>query len=170
MGAPVKITRTDHSAADLRALAAKSADAEQSRRLLGLAMVKDDFSRAEAARLAGMDRQTLRDWVHRYNALGVDGLISRKPPGASPLLSADQMQQLRALTLAGPDADADEVVRWRCCDLREKIAELFKVDVCERTVGKWLHKLDLVRLQPRPYHPKKDPAAEAAFKKTLVLC
>ena len=153
MGAPVKITRTDHSAADLRALAAKSADAEQSRRLLGLAMVKDDFSRAEAARLAGMDRQTLRDWVHRYNALG-----------------ADQMQQLRALTLAGPDADADEVVRWRCCDLREKIAELFKVDVCERTVGKWLHKLDLVRLQPRPYHPKKDPAAEAAFKKTLVLC
>ena len=54
-------------------------------------------------------------------------------------------------------------MRWRCIDLRGEIAERFEVTVCERTVGRWLRKLDLTRLQPRPHHPKKDPAAEEPF-------
>ena len=61
------------TAAVLRGFAARSRDAAQSRRLLALAMVLDGASRLEAARQAGMDRQTLRDWVHRYNEMGVDG-------------------------------------------------------------------------------------------------
>jgi transposase len=169
MGAAVKITRSDEDAAALRRLAAKSADAEQSRRLLAIAMVKEGTDRAAAARLTGMDRQTLRDWVHRYNAAGPAGLTSRKAPGPAAKLTPEQMQALRKLTLDGPDPERHDVVRWRCCDLREEIAARFEVKVCERTVGKWLRKLDLTRLQPRPHHPKKDAEAQETFKKTFPL-
>ena len=62
--------------------------------------------------------QTLRDWVHRHNEAGVDGLALRKPLGAAPKLSEAQMSELRGLVLAGPDPKADKVVRWPCRDLR----------------------------------------------------
>jgi transposase len=166
----VAITRLEYNAAELRDLAVKSRDTAQSRRLLAIAMVLDGSSREEAARQAGMDRQTLRDWVHRYNDLGADGLVSRRAPGRARKLTAAQMQEFRALAVAGPDPAVHHVARWRCVDLRDEVARRFGVTVQERAIGKWLRKLGLTRLQPRPYHPKKDPAAEEAFKKTSVLC
>jgi len=166
----IAITRLEYNAAELRNLAVKSRDTAQSRRLLAIAMVLDGSSREEAARQAGMDRQTLRDWVHRYNDLGADGLVSRRAPGRARKLTAAQMQEFRALAVAGPDPAVHHVARWRCVDLRDEVARRFGVTVQERAIGKWLRKLGLTRLQPRPYHPKKDPAAEEAFKKTSVLC
>jgi transposase len=170
MSAAVKITRTDHLPVALRAAAVKCDDAVKARRLLAIAMVLEGTSRLDAARQSGMDRQTLRDWVLRYNEHGVDGLASRKPPGAAPKLSAAQMSELRDLVLAGPDPKANKVVRWRCLDLREEVTQRFSVTVPKRTIAKWLRKLKLTRLQPRPFHPKKDAAAQEAFKKTSVLC
>ena len=76
------------------------------------------------------------------------------------------MAELRALTVKGPDPETDKVVRWRCIDLREAVSRRFTVTVCERTIGKWLRKADLTRLQLRPFHPKSDPKAQATFKKT----
>ena len=166
----VVISRMENGAAELRGLAVKSRDAAQGRRLLAIAMVLEGSSREDAARQAGMDRQTLRDWVHRYNELGVDGLVSRRAPGPAARLTEAQMQEFRALVIAGPDPAVHHVVRWRCVDLRDEVARRFGVTVQERAIGKWLRKLGLTRLQPRPYHPKKDPAAEEAFKKTLVPC
>jgi len=166
----VAITRLQYNAAELRDLAVKSRDTAQSRRLLAIAMVLDGSSREEAARQAGMDRQTLCDWVHRYNDLGADGLVSRRAPGRARKLTAAQMQEFRALAVAGPDPAVHHVARWRCVDLRDEVARRFGVTVQERAIGKWLRKLGLTRLQPRPYHPKKDPAAEEAFKRTSVLC
>ena len=166
MGAPVAVTRMTHTSAELRALAAKTDDADQARRLLAIAMVLDGTSRLDAARQAGMDRQTLRDWVHRYNTTGIDGLVSRKAPGAAPKLTAAQMAELRELVIAGPDPKVHAVIRWRCIDLCAEVTRRFTVTVPERTMGKWLGKLGLTRLQPRPYHPKKDAAAQEAFKKT----
>ena len=170
MSASVQITRTEHSAASLRSLAAKSRDAAQSRRLLAIAMVLEGASRLDAARQAGMDRQTLRDWVHRYNAHGPDGLVSQHAPGPSTKLSPEQMNRLRELVIAGPDPEIHQVVRWRCVDLREEVRVQFSVTVAERTIGKWLRTLGLTRLQPRPYHPKRDVAAQEAFKKTSLSC
>jgi transposase len=170
MTAAVKILRNDHTAAELRELAVKSRDTAQSRRLLAIAMVLEGSSREDAAHQAAMDRQTLRDWVHRYNELGVAGLVSRSAPGPQPRLTETQMNELRALVIAGPDAAIHQVARWRCIDLRDEVARRFGVKVKERAIGKWLRKLGLTRLQPRPVHPKKDPAAEEAFKKTLVPC
>ena len=166
MGQAITITNLDHTAGDLRHLAAKAKDGQVVRRLLALALLLEGKSRTEAATQSGMQRQTLRDWVHRYNAEGVAGLASRVGPGAVPLLSEQQMAELKALVVAGPDPERDGVVRWRCVDLREQIIRRFSVTFHERSVGKLLRKLRLTQLQPRPYHPKKDAAAQEAFKKT----
>jgi putative transposase len=166
MGQPIEITRTEHSGSELRVIAAKSRDGAQVRRLLAIALVLEGVSRTEAAERSGMDRQTLRDWVHRYNADGISGLKSGHGPGQPPSLTADQMTELKDVVLKGPDPMKDGVVRWRCVDLRGEVIRRFGVEVTERTIGKWLRKLKLTRLQPRPYHPKKDPPAQEAFKKT----
>jgi transposase len=78
------------------------------------------------------------------------------------------MAELRALVVAGPDPEVHKVMRWRCLDLREEVTRRFSVTVDEGTIGKWLNKLGLTRLQPRPYHPKKDPEAPEAFNKTSM--
>jgi|LakMenEpi03Aug12_release.lakeMendotaPanAssembly.Ray.scaffolds.fasta_scaffold463842_1 transposase len=165
MGSAVSITRTDHDAAELRRRARRTSSPSQARRLLAIAMILDGASRLDAARQAGMDRQTLRDWVLRYNAGGIDALSSRKPPGTAARLTKAQMDELRDLVVKGPDPKVHKVIRWRCVDLRAEVQRRFAVTVCERTIGKWLRKLRLARLQPRPYHPKKDAAAQEAFKK-----
>jgi len=162
----VTITRDDLDSAGLRAAAAGSSDARQARRLLALAMVLDGHSRLLAAQAGGMERQTLRDWVHRYNARGVDGLRDVRNKGRAPALSPEQMQALKDLVLTGPELKRDGVVRWRCVDLRAQIKAKFDVEVHERTVGKLLRRLRLTRLQPRPFHPKTDVAAQEAYKKT----
>jgi transposase len=166
MGKAVEITRLDRSAAAVRELAVKTEDGDVVRRLLGIALLLDGWSRGEAARASGMDRQTLCDWVHRYNLRGVVGLATGSRSGRPPALSEAQMAELKDIVVQGPDPEKDGVVRWRCVDLRVKIAAHFSVTFHKRSVARLLRKLELTRLQPRPYHPKKDAAAQEAFKKT----
>ena len=168
MSVAIMVTRLDHSSAELRGLA-RSEGGAVACRILAIAHVLDGASRAEAAASCGMDRQTLRDWVHRFNAEGISGLANRAIPGRSPALSDEQMAELKTVVLAGPDLAKDGVVRWRCYDLQEAIAKRFGVDVHERTVGKLLRRLRLTRLQPRPHNPKRDEAAQEVFKKTSRL-
>jgi len=165
MSKAIDITRLDLSPEELRKLAAKARDGRVVRRLLGIASLLEGESREAAASASGMDRQTLRDWVHRYNAEGATGLHPRRSSGRPSKLSKAQMADLRTVVVNGPDPEKHEVVRWRCVDLRTEIAERYAVAVHERTVGKLLRRLGLTRLQPRPDHPKKDPEAETAFKK-----
>ena len=116
-----------------------------------------------------MDRQTLRDWVHRYNNDGIAGLSNRYAAGPTPLLNSEQKAELARMVREGPDLEADGVVRWRCVDLKRKIEDRFGVVMHERTVGKQLAALGFRRLSVRPQHPKSDPSAQEAFKKTLPL-
>lgn len=166
MGQPIEITRTGASASELRTLAGKTDDGAVVRRLLAIALVLKGRCRTAAALLIGMTRQTLRDWIHRYNAEGVEGLESRAGPGRPPFLTEARMDELKEMVLKGPDPERHTVIRWRCADLCEEVAERWSVKVCTQTMGRWLRQLDMTRLQPRPYHPKKDPEAEATFKKT----
>jgi transposase len=166
MSIAIAITRLDRTASELRSFASKCGDGAQVRRVLAIALVLDGRSRTEAAEQNGMTRQTLSDWVNRYNASGIDGLKSCHPPGAPPLLSEAQKAELRALVVKGPDPEKDKVIRWRCLDLQAEIAHRFSVEVHESTVGKWLRQFGLTRLQPRPHHPKTDHAAQETFKKT----
>jgi transposase len=88
------------------------------------------------------------------NDEGVDGLKTRLPPGRVPFLTEPQIAELYDLVVNG-------VVRWRCADLLAEVKRRYGVEVHESTIGKWLHRLGLTRLQPRPVHPRKDPEARA---------
>jgi transposase len=148
MGKSIEVTRQEHTASELRRFAGKTEDG------------------GEAAAASGMDRQILCDWVHRYNAAGVAGLATGPRPGRPPSLNEVQMAELKELVIKGPDPELHKVVRWRCVDLCEEIARRYSVKVTKGTMGKWLRKLKLTRLQPRPHHPKKVAEAQEAFKKT----
>src|SRR3569833_4719495 len=132
----VAITRRERDADGLRREAGRCRDAKAARRMLALALVLEGGSRAEAARAAGMDRQTLRDWVHRYNAEGLDGLSARRRPGPRPRLTPEQEAELATAVEQGPDPDRDGVVRWRRVGLQALIAARFAVRLHERSVGK----------------------------------
>jgi transposase len=155
--------RTDFSADELRRLAAATKNANQSRRLLSIAAVLDGMSRTDAARIGGMDRQTLRDWVHRFNERGPDGLKDSWSKGNPPRLSAAQQAELARLVETGPDRAVHEVVRWRRVDLQAVIAERFGVAYHERTVGKILHQLGFSDISARPRHPAQDERILAEF-------
>ena len=109
--------REDYSAKELRALARRSKDVNQSRRLLSLAAVRDGMDRGGAAKIGGMDRQTLRDWVHRFNAAGPEGVIDNWTAGPKPRLSVEQQAQFAQIVEGGPDREKDGLVRWRRIDL-----------------------------------------------------
>ena len=156
----------DFEADDLRGLAAKAKDADQARRLLALAAVCDGMDREEAARIGGMDRQTLRDWVHRFNEQGPDGLINIKPSGRPRKLSSEQEEDLRQLVEAGPDPEKDGVVRWRCVDLKRVLGERFGVDLSAVSLGRALKKLGFSHISARPRHPAQDERIVEGFKKT----
>jgi len=132
--------------------------------MLAIALVLDGQSREDAAEACGMGRQTLRDWVHRYNADGIAGLANRRAPGPAPRLSAEQEAVVERWVEDGPELARDGVVRWRCRDLQDRIGREFGVGLHERTVGKLLSKLRFRRLSVRPQHPESDPAAQAAFR------
>jgi transposase len=158
--------RADFSADELRLLAGRVKDANQARRLLAIAAVCEGMDREEAASIGGMDRQTLRDWVHRFNEQGPSGLINIKPPGRRPRLSEEQKEELCRLVEAGPDPLTDGVVRWRCVDLKRTLGRRFGVDLSEVRLGQVLKELGFSHISARPRHPAQNPQAIAAFKKT----
>lgn len=163
---PALWIRTDLEARELRALAAAETDARVSRRLLAIAMALDGGSREEAARCAGMDRQTLRDWVVRYNAEGVAGLRDRPHTGRPPLLAPELEVELAQLIEAGPDLERDGVVEFRVRHIREIAMRHFGADYTRSGMQNRLHRMKLSYLKPRPIHPKTDPQAQETFKKT----
>src|ERR687885_3594 len=160
---------TGRTPAELRALARRERDGRVGARLLALANALDGMSREAAARAAGMDRQTLRDWVHRYNAEGLAGLHDRRRPGPRPRLTPEQEAELVTAVERGPDPDRDGVVRWRRVDLKALIETRFAVRLHERSVGKVLRRLGFSRVSVRPRHPKADAAAQEAFKKASPI-
>ena len=166
MAKAVAITRLGLSAAGLRTAAIRAKEVSAARRMFCLAMVLEDTDRKTAAETCGMDRQTLRDWVHRYNAEGVAGLYARKPPGSRPKLTSEQTAALGKLVEAGPDPAVHGVGRWRRVDLRDELERQFGVVLHERSVGKVLRRLGYRRLSVRPRHPEANEEAQEAFRKT----
>lgn len=162
----VSITRQDVTPAELRRGAGRTSDAAAARRMLSIALVLEGHSRADAAEQCGMDRQTLRDWVHRFNDDGMAGLSDRPHKGgAQPRLSDEQQAQVAEWVRAGPELETDGVVRWRRVDLQAKIAAAFNVHLHKRSIGKLLKRLGFRHISVRPRHPQADAAAQEAHKK-----
>jgi transposase len=163
---PAVRLREDWDAAGVRAAARAAQDGGQVRRLLAIAAVYEGKDRSAAARAGAMDRQTLRDWVHRFNAAGPEGLIDRKPPGVKRRLTVEQEAELNQLIAAGPNVATDGVVRWRCVDLQQLILARWDISYHERTIGKILRRLGYRHISARPRHLGQEPAEIEAFKKT----
>lgn len=157
--------KTGHTPEELRQLAKRAKDANQSRRLLSIAAVLDGMSRADAAKIGGMDRQTLRDWAHRFNQGGPEGLKDNWSRDNPRRLSEEQLGALSEIVKAGPDRAIHGVVRWRQVDLQKVIKERFGVSYHERTIGKLLKHLGFSHISARPRHPKQDAGVIEAFKK-----
>ena len=136
--------------------------------MLAIAMALDGHLREAAAEACAMDRQTLRDWVLRYNEYGLPGLYDLAQPGPRPLLTAEQEAEVVTWVENGPDLAKDGVVRWRRVDLRDRIKDRFGVVFHERSIGKLLRRLNFRRISVRPRHPETDEEEQETLKKILV--
>jgi transposase len=150
----------------LRKLARAESDARIARRILAIANALDGMSRENAAQSAGMDRQTLRDWVIRYNEHGLDGLADLPREGRPPTLDANQKAELVRIVLAGPDPETSGLSAFTREDLVRICKERFDKSLHVTSMGRILRELGFSRQKGRPSHPQKDPAAQAAFKKS----
>jgi transposase len=156
--------RDDLSADELRRRARAEGDGRVAARMFAIAHALDGMRREQAARLAGMDRQVLRDWVVRYNAEGVAGLHNRPLPGPRPKLTEGEMATLRGIILRPPAPAKDGTTRWRMIDLCRVVEERFGVSYCETGMWRLVRSLELSFQKARPRHPQADLKAQTAFK------
>jgi transposase len=167
MGQAIRV-RTDYTAGEVRQFAKRAKDAAQARRLLAIAAVIDGASREDAAKIGGMDRQTLRDWVIRFNAQGPDGLINIPSPGVPPKLDDTHRAFLARIVKEGPIPAVHGVVRWRACDLIMRLYEEFALSVSDDTIYRALKDLGFSHVSARPKAYKQDAEAITAFKKRMA--
>ena len=159
----------DLPAAALRRRARHEPDRRAAMRLMAIAHALDGFSRAEAARLAGLERQALRDAVIRYNAQGPAGLHDRPRSGRPEALTAGQQAALKAWVLRGPNPERDGVSAWRLVDICAHAEETYGVRYSAWGMSRLLKRLGLSRQTTRPRHPQGSAAERAAFKKGAWL-
>ena len=141
----------------------------QARRLLALAAVYEGGSRSDAARIGGVGLQIVRDWVARFNAHGPDGLIARRAPGPSPLMSNAHRRALAEVIESGPMPAVHGVVRWRLVDLAQWMWEEFRISVSVQTISRELRGLGYRKLSARPRHHAQAADAIESFKKVSPL-
>lgn len=157
--------RSDMSAAELRGHARRARGSHAAARAYAIAHALDGMSRAEAARLAGMERQALRDAVVRYNAEGLAGLEDRPKPGRPPGLTEGEEATLAALILRGPDPERDGISAYTREDLAGLIQDRFGKRYHPASLSKVLRRMGFSRQKTRPSHPNTDPKAQAAWVK-----
>ena len=162
---PALAIRQDCSAEELRRLARHEPDRRAAMRLLAVAHALDGFSRAEAARLAGMERQALRDAVLRYNADGPEGLHDRPRSGRPEGLTPGQQAALKAWVLRGSNPERDQVSAWRLIDICAHAEEAYGVRYSTWGMSRLLKRLGLSRQKTRPRHPQGRAAEQAEFEK-----
>jgi transposase len=180
MGGRALTIRTDLPAAELRRLARREKDRAAAARMQAIAGALEGLSRAEAARLAGMERQALRDAVLRYNAEGLAGLRDavlrynaeglaglhdRPRSGRRPRLDEAQRAALRQVVLDGPEVEATGLSAWTLPELCREVEARWGVSYHPGHMGKLMRRLGLSRQKARPSHPKADAAAREAFAK-----
>jgi transposase len=164
MAAPIAL-RGDFDAARLRGLAKASSDANQTRRLLALAVIYDGGTRRAAAQLGGVGLQTVRDWVLAFNGEGPAGLIDGKAPGKPALLDVAQRRALAAIVDAGPSPAIHGVVGWRLIDLVQWVYESFSIAISPQAVSDTLRAMGYRKLTARPRHHEQNTEALTDFKK-----
>jgi transposase len=164
MGTALAI-RDDLTPAALRRRARHEPNRRAALRMLAIANALEGMSRAEAARLAGMERQALRDAVVRFNAEGLAGLHDRPKPGRPERLSEAEQAALAARVFRGPDPQREGVSAWTRADLCGWLEARFGKPFHPSSLSRVLKRLDMSRQKARPVHPDADPKAQQRFTK-----
>lgn len=165
MGARGLPIRQNLSPNELRQLARREPDRAAGRRMYAIANALEGMTRAEAARLVGLERQALRDAVVRYNAEGIAGLYNRRPPQRTGKLTAAELRQLAEIILAGPAPELG-LSGWTLPELCREIEARFYKRFHPASLSRVVRRLGFSRQKARQRHPRSDPAAQEAFKKT----
>ncbi len=164
MGAALRI-RDDVVPSDLRQRARRERDGMAAARMQAIAHALEGYSRAEAARLAGMERQALRDAVLAFNDRGFAGLYDRPRGRSRCRLSEAEQASLKAIVLNGPDPEKDGISNYRLKDICRIVEERFGYRYCEPGMSRLLRRLNLSRQKTRPQNPEHDPGAKRRFQK-----
>jgi transposase len=157
--------RDDLSPDQLRGLARQERNGRAAARMYAIAHALEGMSRAQAARLAGMERQALRDAVVRYNAEGLCGLQDRPKGHAPQRLTEAEQATLMAVIFKGPDPDKDGVCAWTRADLCRWMEQHLGKSMPPSSLSRVLHRMGLSRQKARPVHPRSDPKAQEQFAK-----
>jgi putative transposase len=165
MGVALEIRTDLASPARLRAWARRERNPWTVTRMLAIASALEGASRAEAARLAGMERQALRDAVLRYNAEGPEGLRDRPKPGRPPALTEAEKAVLLNTIFCGPDLARDGCVDWTLPALCRWIEGRFGKRLHPASLSRIVRRLELSRQKTRPLHPLADERAKGVFAK-----
>lgn len=164
MGAGLKI-KGERSAVELRRLARRERDGRVAARLYAIANALDGMSRAAAARLAGMERQALRDAVLRYNAEDLAGLADRPKGRPQRRLSEGEEATLAAVILRGREPERDGCCAWTRADLCRWMAAHFGKSYHPSSMTRVLRRMGFSRQKARPAHPQRDEKAQQRFQK-----
>jgi transposase len=155
----------------LRAELTSVEDAHVVKRIVALLQLDRGAPLAEVATSVGMTRQTLYNWVRRFEAGGgLRALVDRTRQGRPPKLSRAVQRLLVWLLKQPPDAFGYAAVGWTTSLLRKHLADRMGIDVSDDTIRRALHRADhswkrpRYMLRPDPYREKKtlDPPADRA--------
>jgi transposase len=157
--------RADLSPDELRHSAKREKDPRVARRMLAIANALDGMSRAMSAKLAGIDRQALRDWVLRYNEAGLAGLRDQWRGGRPMEISDGQLASIKAAILKAAIPHGDAGPAYRIIDVARLIEERTGVRYSISGTHRLMRSMNLSYQKTRPSHPKADARAQNAFKK-----
>ena len=157
--------RDDLTPEALRRLTRREPGRAAADRMFAITNALEGMSRAEAARLAGMERQALRDAVTRYNAEGLSGLHNRPRPPRTGKLDAEQLGKLSEWVLGGTDPEVDGLSSWTLPELCRVIEDRFAKRLHPASLSRVVRRMGFSRQKARPRHPLSDPVAQEAFQK-----
>ena len=158
--------REDISGAELRKAAKRESSSAVCRRMLGMAHLTDGGSRIQAQKIACLSVNNFRIWIKRFNAQGIKGLISKKPPGRKAKMSDQIELQLERKVLEGPGRD-EGLVRYRIVDLQEFLKKEYDISMCASGIWYKLQGMGLTWKTGRQRNPNSSHEVQEAFKKTL---
>jgi transposase len=165
MGRGLPIREDVATAGELRRLAKKEPGRRTAQRMLAIANALDGMSRADAARAAGIERQSLRDAVVRFNVEGLAGLVDRPHGRRAEVLSEGEQAMLVHRVLVGPDPERGEPSSWTLPDLCRFIEDRFGKTLCPQSMSRVVRRLGLSKQKARPVHPRRNSQAAEAFAK-----
>lgn len=115
------------------------------------------------AKIVREDDQTVRNWLKRYLAEGIEGLKDRPMPGAPPKVTQEYAEQLLSVVRRRPRSLGQPYSIWTLQRLADYMAEQTSIRVSIETVRKLLKNGEIVL--SRPQHKISSPDPEYLLKK-----